>query len=95
MGGGIAFDVAGSSPDEATLDAGDVFEFGTSFLGTLGVGNRWFISDRLALRTDAIFSQWEIPTPLGFADPARGFSGVPENEWLSGLQISAAFHLRW
>lgn len=94
-GGGIGFDLAGSSPAEATLAPEDVFEFGSSFIGTLGAGTRWFVTERLAVRTDALFSLWEIPTPLGFADSSRGFEGVEEKEWLRGLQISVSAVYRW
>lgn len=94
-GGGIAFDVADSSPAEDELEAEDRFDFGSSFLGTLGAGTRWFVNDRIAVRTDALFSLWEIPTPVGFADPDRGFTDVAEKEWLRGLQISASIMIRW
>ena len=94
-GGGIAFDLAGSAPAEGDLEPGDVFEFGTSFVATMGVGTRWFATDRVALRTDALFSLWEIPTPPGFADPTRGFESVDENEWVRGLQITVSVVFRW
>jgi hypothetical protein len=94
-GGGIAFDLAGSAPDDGTLEPADVFEFGSSFIGTLGAGTRWFATDRVALRTDALFSLWEIPTPLGYADPARAFEAVAEKEWLRGLQVSVSAVVRW
>lgn len=94
-GGGIAFDLAGGAPIEQDLAAEDAFEFGTSFVGTLGLGTRWFVTDRIALRTDGLFSLWEIPTPFGFTDAARGFGDVEENEWVRGLQVSVSAVIRW
>ena len=94
-GGGITFDLAGAPAAEVDLEAADRFDFGTSFLGTTGVGARWFFSDRFALRTDALFSLWKLRTPPGFSDPARGFEGVAESEWASGLSILMSLLFRW
>ena len=95
FGGGVAFDAAGSPAADALLEAEDIFEFGTSFFGTLGVGTRWFVSDRLALRADGIFSLWKIKTHPGFADPDRGFERVAEGEWLQGISATVSLLFRW
>lgn len=95
VGGGIAFDVGSPSTFDETLLAEDVFDFGTSFFGTMGLGTRWFISEAVALRADGVFSLWKIDTPPGFSDPSRGFLGVPEGEWLWGTSLNVALLYRW
>lgn len=94
-GGGIALDLAGSSEAEAGLEPADVFDFGTSFFGTAGLGTRWFLTDRIAARVDGIFSLWRLDTPPGFSDPARGFESVPESEWARGLTVTLSLLYRW
>lgn len=94
-GGGIAIDASSSSDLDDVLLPEDVFEFGTSFYGTLGVGTRWFVTDRIALRGDATFSLWELDTPPGFADPDRAFENVDDGEWLWGRQVTISLLWRW
>ena len=94
-GGGIAMDLSGTSEDDELLEAEDQFDFGTSFFGTTGVGTRIFVSERLTLRTDAIFQLWQIDTPPGFAEPERGFESVEESEWVSGYRLSVSAVIRW
>ena len=88
FGGGMAFDFAGADPLEEDLEPADRFAFGNSFFGTLGVGNRWFVTDRFGVRTDAVFSLWKLKTPPGFSDPARPFINVEEGEWARGLSFT-------
>ena len=94
-GGGIAFDLSGSAEAESGLEPADVFDFGTSFFGTAGVGTRWFLTERFAVRVDGIFSLWRLDTPPGFSDPARGFESVPESEWARGLTATFSILYRW
>ena len=95
FGGGIALDLASDDAADELLEAEDRFEFGTSFFGTAGIGARWWISDRLTLRGDALFQLWQLDTPPGFATPERGFAGVEEAEWVNGLRLSVAALIRW
>jgi hypothetical protein len=94
-GGGIAMDVAESPEADEALESDEVFDFGTSFFGTMGFGTRWFLSPRFALRADALFSLWKIKTPVGFGDPQYGFESVQEGEWVRGLSITGALLFRW
>jgi len=94
-GGGIAMDLSDSAEADATLEPADVYEFGTSFFGTAGLGTRWFVTERFALRADGIFSLWRLDTPPGFSDPARGFESVPESEWARGLSLTLSLLYRW
>jgi hypothetical protein len=61
----------------------------------LGVGTRWFATDRFTLRTDALFSLWKISTPVGFGDPQYGFGPLQESEWVRGLSITGGLSFRW
>lgn len=95
FGGGIAFDTADDDPIESDLLPADRFNFGSSFFGTLGGGTRWFLTERIALRADAIFSLWRLDTPPGFSDPERPFENVEESEWARGLGITISGLWRW
>lgn len=94
-GGGMAFDLAASDPADDAVLPQDRFDFGTSFLGTAGAGSRLFLTDRLVLRGDAIFSLFRVDTPPGFSDPERGFENVEESEWVSGLSLSLSAGIRF
>ena len=87
LGGGMVFDLSSDQAVDEILLAEDRFDFGNSFLGTLGVGTRLHVSRRFVLRGDARFSLYQIDTPPGFSDPDRGFEAVEESEWVSGLGL--------
>lgn len=94
-GGGIVVDMSEDSALDEELLANDRFDFGTSFFGTMGGGTRFFLTDHLALRGDAVFSLWKIKTPPGFSDPTRGFTSVERSEWASGLHLTIAALIRF
>jgi len=94
-GGGIAFDLSPTAPDDELLEEQDRFDFGTSFFGTVGTGTNVFLSERLMLRAEGIFSLWKLDTPPGFSDPERGFEAVEESEWVSGLHLSFSAAIRF
>ncbi len=95
IGGGVAFDSGVRSAAETLLDPDEGYKFGTKFFATMGPGVRWFATRRFALRTDAVFSLWQLKTPAGFGDPTLGLSDVAESEWVSGLSATATFLFRW
>lgn len=95
LGAGIAFDIAAEPEANALLEERDVFEFGTSFFGSLGLGTRWFATDRFTLRTDGTFSLWRLKTPPGFSDTDRDFGAVDETEWVRGLSATLSLTYRW
>ncbi|MCH1571742.1 MAG: hypothetical protein L7S64_10390 [Longimicrobiales bacterium] len=95
MGGGAVIGAGGDDTLDQTLLAEDVFSFGSSFYGNLGLGTRWFMTDQLALRADGLFSLWKVDTPPGFSDPGRAFSEVEDGEWLRGTGFSLALLWRW
>jgi hypothetical protein len=94
-GGGVVVDGSGNVEANTEIEADEVFEFGTSFFGTMGAGTRWFLSPRVAVRFDALFSLWKLKTPVGFGDPQYGFGAVQEGEWVSGLSITGSLLYRW
>lgn len=95
FGGGIAFDLAAEQAVDELLETQDRFEFGTSFLGTAGGGTSVFVSERLELRGDGVFSLWKLGTPPGFSDPERGFLSVEESEWVGGFHATLTFFYRF
>lgn len=95
FGGGIAIDMGSSATLDEILLAEDVFDFGTSFYGTMGAGTRWYMTSRFTLRADGIFSLWKIDTPPGYSDPARGFESVEDGQWVAGTGFTVALLWRW
>jgi hypothetical protein len=94
-GGGIAVDLAESPAADELLEADETFDFGPSFFGTMGLGTRWYLSRRFALRADALFSLWKITTPVGFGDPQYDLGSVPQGQWVRGLSLTGALLFRW
>jgi len=94
-GGGLAFDAAAAKEDEELLLADDRFKFGSSFVGILGGGVRWFPGDRFFFRADTQLFLWQLKTPRGFSDPEREFEGIEEKEWVSGPSFSLGFGIRF
>ena len=94
-GGGIVFDVAGAQPIDEQLESQDRFDFGSSFLGTFGGGTQVYLTDRLGIRGDAIFSLWKIKTPPGFSDPDRGIASVQASEWVNALHLTLSAVIRF
>lgn len=94
-GAGLVFDLSGSQPADALLDASDQFKFNASFFGTMGGGVRWMLSERLELRGDAVFSLWKLKTPPGFSDPTLGFISVAKSEWTNGGHLTLSTAIRF
>lgn len=94
-GGGLTFDLAGDDPADQAVLPEDRFDLGTSFLGTVGGGSRYHVTERLVLRGDANLSLMKIETPPGFSDPDRGFEDVQEGEWVGGLLLTLSAAIRF
>jgi hypothetical protein len=95
FGAGVAFDLAGDPVANEIIEERDIYEFGTSFFGTLGLGTRYFLTDKIALRGDGTFSLWRVATPPGFSEPDRPFESVDDREWLRGLSGTLTLMYRW
>ncbi|HET9950029.1 MAG TPA: hypothetical protein VFQ22_13990 [Longimicrobiales bacterium] len=94
FGGGIVFDAWNDRSRDILVEQDEIFDFGSSFLGTAGVGTRWFITPRFATRVDGLFSLWNVETPVGFFDYDH-LGDIPRDEWLSGLSVSVSLLFRW
>jgi hypothetical protein len=80
-GGGGAFDAASAPEADLQLREEDRFDFGFAFLGVLGGGTRWLLSERFLMRAEAQLSLWQIPTPDGYQDEILDLGAVPTGEW--------------
>lgn len=70
------------------------FDFGTSFVGQLGVGATWLPSERFGLRFTVHDNIWRLKTPEGFFDPEVQLESVPpESNWVNNFQLTTAFTL--
>lgn len=97
-GGGVVWDMEGTSESDEAVLPRDRFEFGTSFLGFLGLGARWLPTRHLQIRADGGLNLWQLDTPDGYRDPDRGLgfeSAPPESQWVSGLEGTLGIAIRW
>ncbi len=94
-GGGVVFGVDGLQPEDDQLGGDDKFDFGTSFLGVVGGGGRWFLTERFLVRAEVLMNFWKIDTPRGYLDTTRGFGSVAQDEWVSGFSFTAGTSLRF
>jgi hypothetical protein len=94
LGVGLAWDLSGQGEEDALLLPEDQFEFGTRLVAPLGGGVRWVATDRILIRGDVAITMFQLKTPPGYRDPARGLRGVGETEWVSGptFSIGVNFH---
>ncbi len=75
----------GSTLPDCQLQRRERFDFGTSFLGTGGLGLMWIPSQRLGLRLQLTDLIWRIRSPGEFLD--RGLA--PDTDWTNNLELSA------
>jgi hypothetical protein len=94
-GAGMVRDMAGVGPLELELAKDDRFEFGTSFMGILGGGLRWFVRDPWIVRVDASLRMWKLDVPDGFRLVTRGFGDVGTSEWTNATSVSIALGYRF
>lgn len=94
-GGGFVLDVAGEDELDLQLEEEDRFSQGTSFLGVMGGGVRFFPSRRLMLRADLEGRFWKIETPSGFSDPDLAIPNVERDQWISGWGFTLGAALRF
>jgi hypothetical protein len=85
----VVLDLSGQSELEAELPVDQIFEFGPAFAATLGLGNEFFIGERLSVRAEARDFFWRYTYPAGLVA-----SGVRENQWTQNiaLTLGASFH---
>ncbi len=94
---GIVFDVSSNpscfaEPSQANcqVPARERLDFGTGFLGQIGLGVIWLPSERLGLRVTFDDSIWKLSTPDGFYDDTSTlFPTPPRSDWTNNLQLTA------
>ncbi|MFP3948810.1 MAG: hypothetical protein ACOC8K_07000 [Gemmatimonadota bacterium] len=97
-GGGVAFDLGPAPAADQELLAEHRFDFGTSFLGLLGLGVRWIPRDNLQFRVDAEFDLWQLDTPPGYLTEENVDlfeTPPPEDEWVNALGVTIGAAIRW
>ena len=94
VGGGVGFDTLGDQDEDFALEEGDRYSFGTQWTGNVGFGGRIILTDRLLVRVDGGLRLYKVDIPGGWRDPERGFENVPEDEWVSGREISVGLGWR-
>jgi hypothetical protein len=95
FGGGVAFDIAGDVPEDGLLLPEDQFDFGSKFVAPFGAGLRWFVTERLIVRTDFTINLYRLSTPPGFLDPERDLPSIGEREWVSGPGFTLGFAIQF
>lgn len=95
FGAGAAWDLAPESADDRDLLEADRFVFKTSFLGELGVGLRWFVTDRVDVRGETGLYLWRLTTPEGFQRVDRGFGDVGSSEWANAANFQLGLGWRF
>jgi len=94
LGAGVTWDLAGESEADKLVLPDDRFDFGARFLTLFGGGARWFLTDRILIRTDLAIPLYRLKTPRGYFNTALGLEKVDEKEWVGGpsFTISVGFH---
>lgn len=87
-GGGVSFDAAGTQAEDEPLETAERFEFGTKLSGVFGAGARIFISERIALRTDASLTLYRLDAPEGWLDADLELDPPAADEWVSSPTFS-------
>ncbi len=75
----------GSTRPDCRVGVRERFDFGTSFLGTGGLGLMWIPSGRLGLRLQVTDMIWRLRAPGEFFDQGL----APETDWTNNLELSA------
>lgn len=88
VGAGITFELAGAQAADQLLQPEDRYNFGNSFSGLLGFGGRWFISNRILLRSELTLQLWQQDVPSGYRN-REALVASPESEWIQAWGISA------
>jgi hypothetical protein len=94
VGGGAGFDTLSDQDEDFNLEERDRYSFGTQWTGNIGGGARILLTDRWGARIDTGLRLYRVGIPEGWRDPARGFTNVPENEWVSGREITVGLSWR-
>ncbi len=96
MGGGLVGSFSGRTAEERELPDNVIAGFGPSFLGTLGAGTRFFITEQLVIRFEANAYYWKMGTPEGFRVLDEEQVGpIVDQEWPSVGALSVGLSWRF
>ncbi len=71
----------------------DRFDFGTSFMGQMGLGTIWVPRQKLGLRLTVENTIWKLSTPDGFFDPDANIQPLPPStDWTNNLQVALGLY---
>ncbi|HSG82808.1 MAG TPA: hypothetical protein VLC48_11180 [Gemmatimonadota bacterium] len=93
---GIAIDVTGdinclTEPERATcqISPAERFDFGTSFMGQIGIGTAIIVSDRIGARVTFEDNIWKLSTPEGWFFSGNNLDPFPsDTDWTNNLQLT-------
>ena len=75
---------------QCRLSTRDRYDFGNSFMGQVGLGTAWLLSERIGLRFTVHDNIWRIKSPPGFQDADVTLRVVPsETEWVNNIMVGA------
>jgi hypothetical protein len=102
-GAGLALDVTSSpscfsdfSQPDCQLSSRERFDFGSSFIGQIGLALAWIPGQRLGLRFSADDSIWRLSTPDGFYDETSTLDPVPSSkDWTNNIQLTLGLYFRF
>lgn len=81
-------------PTECQLQPRERFDYGTSFLGQIGIGAIWLPGKRLGVRFTVDNSIWKLDTPAGFYDETSTIFPIPPaSDWTNNFQLTAGLFL--
>lgn len=95
VGVGVGLDFAGASTVEDQLQAGDEFSVGTLFVPSLAGGVRYFVTDRIEVRTEFGLKLWGISPPENFRLETRLGPTIPEKEWVNFTFVTLGLAYRF
>jgi hypothetical protein len=95
MGGGLAGAFDARVEEERELPDDLRFTFGPTFMGTLGTGTRFVLSDRLSVRLEATTLIWKLGTPQGFLRLDDAAGPIVQQQWPTVGSFGAGLSYRF
>jgi len=96
FGLGVAFDVSSPpscfdvpSQPNCQLLPRERFDFGTSFMGQVGLAMIWLPFERIGLRMTVDDTIWQLTTPDGYYDEGSTINPIPpKKDWTNNIQVT-------
>lgn len=94
-GGGVIGNFSGRIEAEEEFPSEVRASFGPSFLGVLGAGTRYFLSENLALRVESTALFWKVGTPDAFLSLQESAGPIVTQQWPAVATWSAGLSWRF